>query len=382
MKEQEIIDYLKSKGEIFDFIAGADLNKFEGNQYALINQDSSIFKLVSVKKGKRKEMVTDSKGKKTEKSIEVIDDYDTVKTFDLHNTANVEVDKFAVSRLYTFDNGEVIRINEKFNEFDSYLSSQNVSSSLKERKWYRKILGFRSATPWKMILATLFTMAILFLLFDLATESSAEKDTRIAAEKKEKADAEKLIKDAEKQKAKDEAAEKARKEEEKKLAAQEAEKQKQEKAANAKTYASDFAPITEMQIGNIDTHWDNLWKATFDGVSNGTMDNFTAYTNMVDLSKKYDGLKDSLNNMETPEYFDDKDRELLEKYKDNMSTMLSTRQEGIEKAKEVFDSNKLTPSDVEEIKSKGKLSESFMMQGLSALTELNSNYGHEYKKSE
>ena len=375
MKEQEIKEYLLEQGEQFDFIVRADLQKIDTDQYVLINSNSSIFKFVKVVIAKHKRKVTDSKGKETEEKYEVIEDYKTEKVFDLASLNSVEVDKFAMSRLYIFNNGEKIRINEKYKEFEEYLHRNHIETVVKERKWYRKIIGFRSGTPWKMLLATLLALATIFFLIDVMTENSTEKEERVAAEKKEKADAEKLVKEAKEQQDKDEAAEKARQQEE-------AKKAKEDKVANAKKYAKDFAPITQMQISNIDTHWDNLWKATFDGVGNGTMDNFTAYTNMVDLSKKYDGFKDSVNNMETPEYFDDKDRELLEKYKDNLSTMLSTRQEGIEKAKEVFDKNELTPSDVQEIKEKGELSQSFMMDGLAALTELNSRYGHEYKKTQ
>lgn len=370
MKKDKIIEFLNSEGEIFDHILDGDLHKLTANQYILLDDDSSIFKLIQINLAKKEKKNIDSKGKEVTQKEEIIEGYKTIKTFDISEVSNVVIDKYAMSRVYNFDNGEKIRVSGDYTSFENYLSKHHIGSNFQERKWYRKIIGFRSGTPWKMILTIFLALGLLFLLFDLFTESESEEKIRVAEELKEKKEAEKLVKDAEKEKQ----AEKEKKEKE--IADEVKNKKKYEKQ-----YKLEFAPIIEGQIGLVDKHWDNLWVKTFDGVSSGNMDNFTAYENMIDLEKKYENLQESIQNTKTPEYFTDSDIEIYDKYKEEIDLMLFKRIEAIKKAQEIFNEDNLKPEDVQFLKDTNKESQTYMMNAVSNLTSLNMQYNHEHKKN-
>lgn len=368
MKKDKIIEYLISEGEIFDHLLDGDLHKLTANQYLLLDDDSNTFKLIQLNLGKKEKVILDSKGKEITQKEEIIEGYRTIKSFDVSNVSNVVIDKYAMSRVYTFDNGEKIRVNGDYAPFENYLSKHHVISNFQERKWYRKIIGFRSGTPWKMILITLLALGLLFLLFDLFTESESEEKIRVAEELKEKKEAETLVKDAEQKKQ----AEKEKKEKE--IADEIKNKKKYEKQ-----YKLEFAPIIEGQIGLVDKNWDNLWIKTFDGVSTGNMDNFTAYENMIDLEKKYENLKDSIQDTKAPEFFTDSDNEMYDKYKEEIDLMLFKRIEAIKKAQDIFNEDNLKPEDVQFLKDSNKESQTYMMNAINNLTSLNMQYNHEYK---
>jgi len=369
MKKDKIIEYLLSEGEIFDHLIDGDLHKLTANQYILLDDDSNTFKLIQLILGKKEKSILDSKGKEITQKEEIIEGYKTIKSFDISNVSNVAIDKYAMSRVYTFDNGEKIRVNSDYASFENYLSKHHISSNFQERKWYRKIICFRSATPWKMILTTLITLGLIFLVFDALTENETEKNDRIAQELKDKQEGERLVKQAKEQENK--------KKEEKK---QKIKNEVKEKKQHEKDYKNDFASVTENQMHLIDKYWNENWINTFDGISDGSINNFDAYGKMADLETKYQNLIKSYDNMPTPDYFTDTDRESFETYKREIQSMLGNRIKGIERAKILFNENNVKPEDLEYIKQIIKEADKHMVSGIAALTSLNMQYNHEYKK--
>lgn len=171
MKKDIIIKYLRDRGEIFDFIIEADLNNLTSTKYALLNNNSNIFKLVDIESTKKEITSVDSKGKKEKKTNHEITDYTVLKTFDISSVISVTVDKFAMSKLYKFDNGDFIRIHQNSKVFDEYLLSHNIKFNETQRAWYKKIIGFRSGTIWKMILSTIIILTLLLVIFSLLPDS-------------------------------------------------------------------------------------------------------------------------------------------------------------------------------------------------------------------
>ncbi|WP_243720408.1 thermonuclease family protein [Macrococcoides canis] len=167
MNREIIAEYLRDQGEDFDFLIEADLNTLTTTKYALIKEDSPMFNLVDIDVSKKEITKINSKGK-TEKLIKKeITQHQIIKSFDISDCTSVDIDKFALSRVYTFENGEIIRINQNHEPFEEYLSHNNITFNIKDREWYQKIIGFRSGTVWKMIISFLIFLTLLFLLISL-----------------------------------------------------------------------------------------------------------------------------------------------------------------------------------------------------------------------
>lgn len=161
-----------------------------------------------------------SASKKVENNEEVLEDVRLIKSLTWSDFQSVKVDKFALTTLYDFDNEFKLQVDS--NDLIKQLQDNGITTILLERKWYNKILGFRSKKKWKMAIASLLYLVILIAAIDGFTESDTEKVERVAAETK--AAEEKAALEAE-QKAKE--AERIEKEKQEKLA--EEKKAKQEK---------------------------------------------------------------------------------------------------------------------------------------------------------
>jgi hypothetical protein len=172
---------------------------------------------------------------------EVLDKVELKLTFSWSDFSSVEVDKFALSTLYIFNTGFTLRVDAS-NDLTEELRKNGISVTILERKWYNKILGFRSKKKWKMAVAVLGYLLILFVAIDVFVESDTEKaelaavqvkeQAKLDAEKEAKAEvkeAEKKAKEAENKKAEEAAAQVAEKKEADEQAKKEAEKTPQQK---------------------------------------------------------------------------------------------------------------------------------------------------------
>ncbi|UBH14107.1 thermonuclease family protein [Macrococcus armenti] len=157
MEKVVIEKYLVDNGEVFDHLIEADLNNFTSTNYAAIKKGSPTFKLIEIETVKKASTSNDVKGKE-----EKITNHKILKTFDLSNVVSADLDKFLMSKVYRFDNGDVIRVNQNNEIFEDYLKQLNIKFNELERPWYKKIVGFRSGTPWKMILSSLTILTLLF----------------------------------------------------------------------------------------------------------------------------------------------------------------------------------------------------------------------------
>ncbi|WP_243721429.1 thermonuclease family protein [Macrococcus bovicus] len=171
--EQLIKEYLRRNGVQFDFIEGADLKKFSSNQYIIIKQDERVFDLTEFDLVKKERVIKASDGKSKTEKYEEVTGHKIISSFNLNEIRNVDIDKFAMSRVYHFDNGQILRVNGNTDAFENYLKSNNIDSLYLDRKFYQKIAGFRSGSPLKMITATLIYLTLLFLVFTLLPNTAA-----------------------------------------------------------------------------------------------------------------------------------------------------------------------------------------------------------------
>ncbi|MBN6887775.1 hypothetical protein ACUXCC_002922 [Cytobacillus horneckiae] len=160
--------------------------------------------------------------KKVENDKEILDDVRKIKTFDFSEFNSVTIDKFAISTKYVFNTGLELKVDAS-DDLTSALNSFGVQTNILERKWYNKILGFRSKKKWKMAIASIMYLFMALVIFNIAYESDAEKADKVAAQEKIEAEQVKLeaerdakakAKEEEKQKQKEEKAAKVKKEQE------------------------------------------------------------------------------------------------------------------------------------------------------------------------
>ncbi|MGM7428588.1 hypothetical protein ABRZ22_05050 [Bacillus pacificus] len=169
-----------------------------------------------------------SKNKLTSLSLHPFANYSTVTT-----------DHFAIKSTFTFDgpNGKFVFIPvEQLGESIETEIIKNYTSikvTRLKRKWYQKILGFRSGKKWKMILACFLYFMFFGTIFNLVTGNGDKS--------KETSSSQTAAADAEKQK------EKERKEEIKKLQKEEKEKAAEEKKKQEKEVTTTAPPVEKKE---------------------------------------------------------------------------------------------------------------------------------------
>lgn len=95
--------------------------------------------------------------KKLQGYKEILDSIDLIEKFPLSDISHVTIDYFTISATYSFSNKLQIKViykdmKEK-KEIESILVDFGLSVKVIKRKWYNKILGFRSKKKWKMAIA-------------------------------------------------------------------------------------------------------------------------------------------------------------------------------------------------------------------------------------
>ncbi|CAM4269020.1 hypothetical protein [Bacillus paranthracis] len=149
----------------------------------------------------------------------------TLNTYILNDYQHVTADHYALKTVFNFDTGTrspfVFIPVENGKQIESLFRTQtHLTVTSLRRKWYKKILGFRSGKAWKMVVACFFYFMFFGTIFNLVTGNGNTA--------KENTSSQTASADIEKQKEKErkEAIEKVQKEEKEKAAE---EKKKQEK---------------------------------------------------------------------------------------------------------------------------------------------------------
>ncbi|MFY0760806.1 excalibur calcium-binding domain-containing protein [Metabacillus dongyingensis] len=169
---------------------------------------------------------------------------------------SVTADHFILKTEINTIEGKLI-LNGSGKEFTSILSQHSIQVTIVKRKWYRKILGYRSGKWWKASIASLIYALVLFVGIAIAFEEESSKETVTANsqsnnEKTQTTELETKEEDtdkiAEEQRKKEEAARLAE-EQKKKEAARLAEEQRKE--AEAARLAEEQKAEEAAQVQNV-----------------------------------------------------------------------------------------------------------------------------------
>ncbi|AZS15319.1 hypothetical protein EI981_13175 [Paenibacillus lutimineralis] len=137
-----------------------------------------------------------------------------------------------------------------------------------------------------------------------------------------------------------------------------------------KEYYTEFTkPEIDSVIDEFDLVWDSLWIKTFTEISDGSMDIYEGYEKLDTAEKRYDRLYDRLNKV--PDKGLEKDRKKqIGSFSVEVQDSIGLRIEVIKKAKKMFDTGKIIPSTLAEIKQIIEGSDEYMQQAILILTSI------------
>lgn len=284
-------------------------------------------------------------------------------------------------------NGQNYRlVNEGKKIFTLAAEKSDANIEKVDRKWHQKILGFRSGTNWKKgvaIIGYLFLFGFIGSFFIDEEEASsttenaapaevATKETSAPEKEAEAKEVEAKEKEAQVKRVEDAIA-KEEKERNKKDAKAEA---AQKSAAEKEYYAAEIQPKVDTQMGMYDEAWDTLWVPTFNGISDGSMDVYTAYENMKQLEQRYETLQSSIPAI-PDEKLSKENKKTFSEYRDQMSTAAMLRASAAKKAQDMFDKGDYSPSSMDEVKVDIESADSQMLSAIVSLTSLEMKLGIE-----
>lgn len=158
------------------------------------------------------------------------------------------------------------------------------------------------------------------------------------------------------------------------------EKQEKEQAEDTPN-ADDVAVYNKSIIGQFDAfqkefdaHWDNNWVATFNGISDGTVDVYTAYSNLNTLDKYYAGLSNKIRKVELPK-LSKENQEYVDAYLKHLKSSSNYRGIAAADAAKMIDEGNVKPSVMEDIQSIVESSNNELMQAAINRTQLEMNLG-------
>lgn len=145
-------------------------------------------------------------------------------------------------------------------------------------------------------------------------------------------------------------------------------------AKDAEIYNKDIVMHLDAFQDEYDKHWANNWVPTFEGVSNGTVDIYEAYTTLNSLEKYYNGLGNKIYNTKLPKLSKD-NQKLLKAYLSDFQSAILTRSRAASEAAKMFDSGEFKPSEMEKIKSTVGYADQELLSALVQRTTLEQNLG-------
>ncbi|MCB7155806.1 excalibur calcium-binding domain-containing protein [Bacillus sp. ATD] len=174
------------------------------------------------------------------------------------------IDRFAIKTVINVtETGKSLIINIFGKEFVSILNDANIPLKQNKRKWYQKIIGFRSGKWWKRAIASLVYLLLLLLIFNTffgennkeansvkssdktAVLKTEHREEQIENQSKHEDNEQQDNKSKQEEQAKKQAEEKRKKEEEAQLAEEKRKKEEEARLAEEKSKKAEEARLAE-----------------------------------------------------------------------------------------------------------------------------------------
>ncbi|RKJ40653.1 hypothetical protein D7X33_36320 [Butyricicoccus sp. 1XD8-22] len=139
-------------------------------------------------------------------------------------------------------------------------------------------------------------------------------------------------------------------------------------------YKNELSPQLDSIQEEYDRIWSEQWTTTFNGVSDGTMDVYTAYKNMTFIQTNYSVLSDNIANL-NGDGLSEENKESLEGFKEKLAKSSDYRAYAASEAAKMFDEGTFKPSEIDNITSIVSLGDSEMMEAIINRLSIEQNLG-------
>ncbi len=139
-------------------------------------------------------------------------------------------------------------------------------------------------------------------------------------------------------------------------------------------YKNELSPQLDSIQEEYDRIWSEQWTTTFNGVSDGTMDVYTAYKNMTFIQTNYSVLSDNIANL-NGDGLSEENKESLEGFKQKLAKSSDYRAYAASEAAKMFDEGTFKPSEIDNITSIVSLGDSEMMEAIINRLSIEQNLG-------
>ncbi|QWG31053.1 excalibur calcium-binding domain-containing protein (plasmid) [Bacillus mycoides] len=113
----------------------------------------------------------------------IANDIVSISTYELSNYVSVNVDHYAVKAVFEFkgdnDTFTFVPVGKGKDIEQLIRTNTNIEIHKNERKWYQKILGFRSGNKVKMVIASLIYLVIVVSIFNTITGKKEENKQEV-----------------------------------------------------------------------------------------------------------------------------------------------------------------------------------------------------------
>lgn len=122
------------------------------------------------------------------------------------------------------------------------------------------------------------------------------------------------------------------------------------------------------------------WEKIFNALGDGQITSLDAYSSIKKLNDGFYDLWKMIDDLETPSYFSNEDKENLKNAKTNLSMAVVQWQQATKKAMKMLDKNEFSNSKMSEIKELTSKSQEYLVPAVSSKVLLDSSYGIELEQ--
>ncbi len=130
----------------------------------------------------------------------------------------------------------------------------------------------------------------------------------------------------------------------------------------------------EKDLNSFDSTWAE-WKKTFDGMSNGTLSKYDAYSRLKRVEKNLGLFSSKFQDTKPPEGLSKSHRDAISTSMSSLSDTASLRQMAAQQALDMLDNNDFKPSKVEELKQTLQSSDATTLKAAIGISTVKSELG-------
>lgn len=129
--------------------------------------------------------------------------------------------------------------------------------------------------------------------------------------------------------------------------------------------------------------WDNGWSATINGMTDGQVDRYTAYSNMKSLHEYFEKQRiDAGSRMPVPESITGEAKDQLKSAVGDYRSALTARKNAAEKLENILNAGDPKPAELDEVKKEVETAAQFEVQASAKVAAVFKSLGIEMKRSE